>query len=578
MKCTLLCAILLFSLHGSAFAQTAITELTAGVPASRELKASEAHNYQLTLTASQTAHIVAAQQGADVAVLVYDPAGKLLIEMDSPNGTTGVESVWLVNQPAGIYRVVVKPFNGKSQGKYEIRLDVLRDATSADARTGEAQDALLAGMRLSQTRDTAGQKAAAAKFTEALRLLGSDGEPSLVETIRLMATAYLPMLRVEQMKLVRVPGQVTVYHSADNAKLAMEKRALLESLLNFYQPLLQTRLELNLVVLNKSDWAEWSGGAPFVIPTFAPEPPTLVQGDSYQAGAAMLGMFKSKVPAELNSALAAEGLSYDTAAPVLLEAGSFIPLGSMLLDRAAGPLPKPWMNAVLTTYLLNAWLGEKQPQLKQRLRLAMQIPGAVMTPGTRALDAMFNSGDPFTAGYSISRAADLGAQLYETHKLRLLAELQKAFPKGEKADAVVAEQRLYKLSPLFKPWVESFGYTGTALEVQQAETALVTARRSKDAAAFDRLVADDYAGLNQNGVQRNKAGFRLSATNAQATLAIFTLDRTDIELSGDIAIVRGAQTEQWEGASRQHHLFTRIWVRRAGRWQLLSNTQFIDPQ
>ena len=584
MKCFLRCfavfGIAFTTLTLCAFAQSESTELSLNTPLARELKAGESHNFQLKLAANQTAHIVVTQQGVDAQVNVYDPAGKLFIEMDSPNGTQGGEPIWLVNQPAGVYRIEVLPFTGEGQpsrgGKYEIKLVDLRAATAADAKVGQAQMAYLEGTRLSLTREAASQKAAAAKLEEARRLLGSDSDPALTASVRMRISFVAPFLKIQQMKLTKVPGTVTLYHSADNAKEALEKRARLESLMSFYQPLLKTKLELDLAILNKTDWAEMSGGSPPMMPMVSFDPASLITSSDTQAVAGMLGMLKGKVPATLNSALTAEGLSYDTSAPLVAEAGSQLMLGLMLLDRGFERLPEGWMALPLGSYLIHAWLGEKQPQSKARMRLAMQIPGAVMSPNSRTLQGVFNANDMFAAGYAFSRAADLGAQLYDTHKLGLLAEMQKAFPKGQKLDAATAEARFLKLSPHIKPWLESFNYTGAALAVKQAEEALVAARKGKDAAAFDRLVADDYCGLNQFGAQRNKAGFRMSATGPNP-VAVFTLDRTDIELSGDLAIVRGAQTEQWQGGPLEHHCFTRIWVKRDGRWQLLSNTQFIDP-
>jgi hypothetical protein len=582
MKKAIAVVLALFCAWSLALAQGAGTELTPGASLNGELKANEKHAYQLKLAANQTAHVVVTQQGVDAQVNVYDPAGKLLIEMDSPNGAQGPEPVWLVNQPAGIYRIEVKPFTGEGQpargGKYEITLKALRAATAADAKVGQAQMAYLEGTRLSQSRDEGARKAAAAKLEEALKLLGNDSDPALTNTVRMRVSFVAPFLKLQQMKLTKVPGTITLYHSADNGQLAKDVAARFASLVAFYQPHLKTKPEFTLAMLNKVDWTELSGGAPFGIPIFTPNPPTMIASSDLQAISGMLNMMKSKATPELQSALTAEGLSYETnAAPLVIEAGGGIMLGMWFLNEMVEPLPKPWMNAVLGTYLLHAWVNEKQaPQLARQYRLGMRIPGVVMSPSTRGLDAMFSTNDMFTQGVVMSRAGELGAQLYDTHKLGLLAEIQKVFPKGEKVDAATAEARLYKLSPHFKPWVESFSYTGAALEVKQAEEALVAARKAKDAAAFDRLVANEYAGLNQYGGQRDRAGFRMSATGPNP-VAVFNLDRTDIEVNGNLAIVRGAQTEQWAGAALEHHLFTRIWVKRDGRWQLLSNTQFIDP-
>ncbi len=561
------------------------TELTTGASLNGELKANEKHSYQLKLAANQAAHIVVTQRGADVLVSVYDPAGRLLAEVDSPNGSQGTEPVWIANQPAGAYRVEVTLFEGEQQrpvpGKYEIKLETLRAATAQDAKTGQAQSALTEARRMLRGKrggDDAVRKAAGAKLAEAARVLGKDGDPALTQAVRQALLNNAPQLRLQELKLTKVPGAVTVYHSADNGPLAKDVAARFASLGAFYQPQLKRKPEFTFAMLNKADWTELSGGAPFGIPLFTPDPPTMLASSDLQPIAGMLSMFKGKVTPELNSALAAEGLSYEAnGAPLVIEAGAGIMVGMWFVNEMLEPLPKPWMQAVLGTYLLHAWLGDvDEPRQARAYRLGMRIPGVVMTPATRGLDAMFSSPDMFTQGVVMSRACDLGAQLYDTHKLGLLAELQKAFPKGEKVAAAEAEARLFKLSPHFKPWVESFNLTGAALEVRQAEEALVALRKAKDGAAFERAVADEYCGLNQFGQQRNKAGFRMSATQP-TPVAVFNLDRTDIEVSGDLAIVRGAQTEQWAGGPLEHHLFTRIWIKRAGRWQLLSNTQFIDP-
>jgi len=153
--------------------------------------------------------------------------------------------------------------------------------------------------------------------------------------------------------------------------------------------------------------------------------PSMIASSDLQAIGGMLAMFKGKAPADLHSALAAEGLSYDTnAAPLVVEAGAGILVGINFANQMLGRLPKPWMDVVLGSYLLHAWLGEKQtPALARQYRIGIRIPGAVMTPSARGLDAMFSNPDMFTAGVAFSRAATLGAQLYDTHKLKLLDEL-----------------------------------------------------------------------------------------------------------------------------------------------------------
>jgi ketosteroid isomerase-like protein len=578
-------AILLFTLTLSVHAQTA---LTLNAPIAAELKANEKHSYQLTLNANQTAYIVIHQLGVDVQTNVFDAAGKMILEMDTPMGGRGKEAVWLTNQPAGVYRLELTPVTGAdgrlTAGKYDIALVELRAAAAADSRRWQAQAAYLAARTSWRSSQATDRKAAVPRLEEAAGWLENDAAYELFPVVENRLLQLAPLAKIERMKLAKTPGLVTAYHSADLAQEAKSKVALLESMLNFYEPLLKTKPALNYVNLNKDDWKRFCPVCPYQMPwMLQPEPLVYVESNDLQATKGMLAMFKSKVPAAISSALAAQGLSYDTATPLILDAAGYLNLAGVLHNRAIavapnrGPnSPNFWMANVVMGYLVHAWLGEKHPALRQQIKLGLQLPGAVLTPASRTLSGMFSSTDMFTGGVALSRASDLGGDLYDKHKLSFLTELLKAFPKDQKLDAAAAEQRFIALSPLIKAWVESFGYSGAALAVQQAEHALVAARKAKDAAAFERLVATDYCGLNQFGQQRDFAGFRMSATQA-TPVAVFTLDRLDIELSGDLAIVRGAQTEQWQGGPLEHHLFTRIWVKRDGRWQLLSNTQFIDP-
>jgi hypothetical protein len=71
--------------------------LEPGQPVTREIAAGERHAYRVVVKANQALHIVAAQLGADVVVTLLGMDGKPIVEMDSPTGTEGAESVWFVN-------------------------------------------------------------------------------------------------------------------------------------------------------------------------------------------------------------------------------------------------------------------------------------------------------------------------------------------------------------------------------------------------------------------------------------------------------------------------------------------------
>ncbi|NOT64251.1 MAG: DUF4440 domain-containing protein [Acidobacteria bacterium] len=579
------------------FAQSASTELTLNTPLARELKADETHNYQLKLAAKQFAHVVAVQQGVDIEVNVYDPAGKLIVSMDSPNGAQGPEPVWLANRPAGTYRIEVKPFSTPTQpgraGKYEIKLEALRATTAADGKVAQAESVFYEGLKsfkAARGNDAELLRQGTIKLKEALRVLGNDGEPSLLAGIKQMLFNFAPGVRLPEMnQLTKVPGTVTIYHSADNGTEAKQQAAFFESLVAFFQPRLKTKQQFSLAYLNKADWAQISGGQPFMVPFISPEPATLMMSSDQQMVKGMLGMFKSKVTPELNEALMHAGLTYESIAPLVIEAGGYINIASFFTTDMVGRLPKLWMNSLVENYLLQAWLGEKQPQLLTRWRLAMRIPGAVMTPSTRELDQMFNPGNMPTAGYATSRACDLAAQLYDTHKLALLDELIKAFPKGQKIDAAAAEARLYKLSPHIKAWVDSFGVKSASdaavIAEQDVRATLELARQASersDKSFYEQYVADSYLETNMDGKTLTLKEILDNWVAPPTINTKITLDELKIQVFGETAIASYRLNIRSQLPSNETFTMTLrntdVLQRQGGRWRLLTEHYSTIPK
>ena len=113
--------------------QTEVRELRVGEPVEVELKGGEAHAYRVTVTLGQYLRVVVEQKGIDVVVSLFGPDGKKLTEVDSPNGTQGPEPVSLIAPASGNYRVeVVSPDKAVAPGRYEIKIEALRQATSQD--------------------------------------------------------------------------------------------------------------------------------------------------------------------------------------------------------------------------------------------------------------------------------------------------------------------------------------------------------------------------------------------------------------------------------------------------------------
>ncbi|MFL6292671.1 MAG: CHAT domain-containing protein [Thermoanaerobaculia bacterium] len=141
-----------------------MTGTTAGTP----IKAGETHAWLLSLKPDQYAGLVVDQRGADVAVTLRDPQGRLLASVDSPQGARVPEPVPVIATAAGAYRVEVSAPAGA--GSYAIRIEALRPATSEDRTRVRAERLLSQGEELRRRDDRGSRQAGAAKAREAAGL------------------------------------------------------------------------------------------------------------------------------------------------------------------------------------------------------------------------------------------------------------------------------------------------------------------------------------------------------------------------------------------------------------------------
>jgi len=157
-----------------------IRTLELGKPIERELKGGEVHTYQITLAAGQYLHVIVDQRGIDVVVKLFGPERKQIIEVDSPNGKKGPESIKQIAVALGIYRLEVhSPQKDVATGHYEVRIQELREAISQDKSRIAAENAFAEGARLRKQGTAEFRQRAVERFKDALQLwyaLGDSAE------------------------------------------------------------------------------------------------------------------------------------------------------------------------------------------------------------------------------------------------------------------------------------------------------------------------------------------------------------------------------------------------------------------
>lgn len=121
------------------------TQLLPGTPIERSIGPGNTHSFTVTADENSLVQITVQQKGIDVVVTIISPSGKKVTEQDSPNGADGPENVSFVTVEKGSYQVSVSPLSRQDdvpEGRYEIKIFEVRQATEQEIKTSNNQEAL----------------------------------------------------------------------------------------------------------------------------------------------------------------------------------------------------------------------------------------------------------------------------------------------------------------------------------------------------------------------------------------------------------------------------------------------------
>lgn len=150
-------------------AQVSITLAAGESPREREISGGETHTYVLSLQQGQYARVLVEQHRINLALRLFDPQKRLLVEMDGPGGASGPEYVSAIASTSGEYTLEVKSTEEwANPGRYEVFVEELREATPADQKRVEAEKSFADGQQLMAKTTKESRQAALAKFKEAL--------------------------------------------------------------------------------------------------------------------------------------------------------------------------------------------------------------------------------------------------------------------------------------------------------------------------------------------------------------------------------------------------------------------------
>ena len=110
--------------------------------------------------------------------------------------------------------------------------------------------------------------------------------------------------------------------------------------------------------------------------------------------------------------------------------------------------------------------------------------------------------------------------------------------------------------------------------LRQLDQERIQAQVGADATALNRLYAEDFIGIGPSGTVRTKAQVIADFRSGSLRFQSITTDDVQWRFYGDTAVETGRSTMNGQDRSKtvpRDNRFTRVWVKRQGRWQLVTN-------
>ena len=124
------------------------------------------------------------------------------------------------------------------------------------------------------------------------------------------------------------------------------------------------------------------------------------------------------------------------------------------------------------------------------------------------------------------------------------------------------------------------GGTSVAQALMQIERNWTDAALKKDAAALDKILADDWVGQGPTGIA-TKAQALAELKSGDNKVDSETLGEMKVRVFGNTAVVTGSDDEKssYKGKDTSgHHVWTDVFVKRNGRWQAVASQDTLMAQ
>ena len=100
---------------------------------------------------------------------------------------------------------------------------------------------------------------------------------------------------------------------------------------------------------------------------------------------------------------------------------------------------------------------------------------------------------------------------------------------------------------------------------------------SGDASAAKRLLAPDFIGVNSDATIASKAKELSDIASEAPQYASDRIDYVHVRFFGDTAVAQGSESWAKKDGKRGRWIWTDVWVKRGGEWQIVSSEDVDAP-
>ncbi len=111
--------------------------------------------------------------------------------------------------------------------------------------------------------------------------------------------------------------------------------------------------------------------------------------------------------------------------------------------------------------------------------------------------------------------------------------------------------------------------------IRESESQWAESVANGDSAAIQRILADDFVGVDPQGGHYDKAKMMSETAEGPKYFVSNHLNGVKIRFYGDTAIAQGNESWERKNGERRRFVWTDTWLRRTGQWQIVAAEDLI---